>query len=69
MFVTLVLTVCLQSDPKTCHSEQYMFENHGSLSACMFEAVPYIAEWQGTHPTMKVMKWHCEYPGTSGQEL
>lgn len=69
MFVSLILTVCLVSDPKDCHVEQYMFESHGSLNACMFEAVPYIAEWAGNHPNMKVARWHCEYPGASGEAL
>lgn len=69
MFVSLVMTVCLLSDPKQCHDEHYTFENHGSLNVCMREAVPYMAEWAGSHPTMKVKRWHCEYPGAGGEEL
>ena len=69
MFVSLVLTVCLLSDPQNCRDEEYTFETHGSLNACMAEAIPYIAEWAGSHPKLKVTKWRCEYPGTNGESL
>jgi hypothetical protein len=30
----------------------------------MFEAQPFIAEWSGQHPDLRVTKWKCAWPGT-----
>ena len=63
MFVALILTVCSISDAKDCRTEELLFESHGSLRNCMFEAVPYIASWTETHPKWKVARWKCGMPG------
>jgi hypothetical protein len=66
MFVALVLTVCMLSDPGQCQDQELIFESHGSLAQCMFEAPPYIAEWATTHPQWKVTRWKCADPGALG---
>ncbi len=60
--VDLVLTVCLISNPQSCHQEHLYFENHGNLLHCAFMAQPEIAKWSGLHPKIKVVKWECKYP-------
>jgi hypothetical protein len=66
MFVALVLTVCLVSNQSECKDQELLFESHGSLMQCMFEAPPYIAEWTVTHPNWKVTRWRCAAPGQDG---
>jgi hypothetical protein len=69
MFVALVLTVCSVNDPQDCDSRNYLFESHGSLTACMFEAPPWIAVWQEEHPGLRVTRWKCEFPREESQPL
>lgn len=67
MFVALVLTVCSVTDPADCRNQEFTFESHGSLAQCMFEAQPWIANWQFAHPKLKVARWKCEFPEKLGQ--
>jgi hypothetical protein len=67
MFVALVLTVCSAGDPQDCRKQEFLFESHGSLAACMFEAPPWIAAWQEQHPELKVARWKCEFPDVAGK--
>ncbi len=67
MLVALVLTVCSIGEPQDCKNQEFVFESHGSLSQCMYEATPWIAEWSSAHPQVKVTRWKCEVPGASGQ--
>jgi hypothetical protein len=67
MFVALVLTVCSVNNPQDCRNQEYLFESHGSLAQCMFEAQPWIAAWSAQHPQLKVTRWKCGMPGTEGQ--
>lgn len=62
LMVDLVLTVCLASNPSQCRDEHLYFENHGSLTQCMFLAPGEIAKWSMNHPKHKVMRWKCAYP-------
>ena len=59
--VDLVLAVCLLANPADCHDEHLYFESHGSLRACMAEAIPTLAQWAGTHPEWKIVRFHCEW--------
>jgi hypothetical protein len=61
--IDLVLTVCLLSNPEQCRVEHLHFESRGSLAQCMFLAPPEIAKWSAEHPSLKVIRWKCEYPG------
>jgi hypothetical protein len=65
-FVDVVLAVCLFAQPSVCHEERLSFESHGSLQRCMFEAMPYIAQWSGAHPNWRVVRWRCEW-GDAGE--
>jgi hypothetical protein len=63
MLVALIMTVCSVTDPNSCKIQEFTFEAHGDLRSCMFEAQPFIAEWSGKHPDLKVAKWKCAWPG------
>ncbi|MGH6922253.1 MAG: hypothetical protein ACRED5_00655 [Propylenella sp.] len=59
--VDLVLAVCLLSDPTSCREEHLYFESHGSLTACLAEAIPTMAQWAGGHPQWHIKRFHCEW--------
>ena len=59
--VALIMAVCMFSQPSSCREEHLYFESHGSLRACMAEAIPTMAEWAGTHPQWHIEKFHCEW--------
>ena len=62
MIIDLVLTVCMVSDPSSCHEQRLAYESRGSLATCMMLSTPYIAMWAGDHPDLKVTSWKCEWP-------
>jgi hypothetical protein len=59
--VDLVIAVCLISDPTSCREEHLYFESHGSLRACMAEAIPAMAQWAGNNPQWHIERFHCEW--------
>jgi len=59
--VDLILAVCMTGDPDICREEHLYFESHGSLRACMAEAIPTMATWAGDHPQWRIMRFHCEW--------
>ena len=61
LIVDLVLAICMVDDAQKCREEHLYFESHGSLRQCMFQAIPYIAQWSGQHPQWKVKDFHCEW--------
>jgi hypothetical protein len=44
-----------------------LFEAHGSLSACMWEAQPYLAQWIGEHPDVRIASFRCDWPEREGR--
>ena len=62
--VDLILMVCSLSDPGSCQEKHLLFESSGSLSACMWQAQPYMAQWVGAHPGVRVASWRCAWPET-----
>ena len=68
-FIQLVMTVCLVSSPAECETRKEQFASHASPYQCMFEAVPFIAEWTGNHPRWTVVKWRCAPSGTDDEKI
>ncbi|MCA1408937.1 hypothetical protein I6F26_31580 [Ensifer sp. IC3342] len=60
--VDLVLTVCMLADPGSCRTEHLYFEARGSLFQCMVLAPAEIAKWSESHPSLKIVRWKCEFP-------
>jgi hypothetical protein len=68
-FVELILTVCTLTEPASCEERHLSFVDEGSLVQCMSQAPPAIAEWANSHPSRRVVKWRCSYPGNEGSAL
>jgi hypothetical protein len=60
--VDLIVLVCALQSPSACMEKHFLFEAHGSLSACMMQAQPYLAQWSGDHPGFRVASWRCAWP-------
>ncbi|MCI0598484.1 MAG: hypothetical protein L0Y50_08305 [Beijerinckiaceae bacterium] len=67
--VELILTVCTVLEPESCEERHLSFVSDGSLMQCMTQAPPAIAEWAFSHPSRRVAKWRCSYPGSEGTSL
>lgn len=59
--VDLILAVCMAGHPAVCREEHLYFESHGSLRACIAEAVPTMALWAGAHPQWRIARFRCEW--------
>ena len=59
----ILLSVCLLSNPSSCHEERLNFSfEHVSSMACMMRSQFAIAEWQQGHPDLQVKRWRCSSP-------
>jgi hypothetical protein len=68
-FVQLILTVCTLAEPSICDERKMLFESSGPLRACFIQAQPFIAQWVGEHPTLRVAAWRCTPPGAEGDKI
>jgi hypothetical protein len=59
--LSVLLYVCLLSDPNQCEERRLPISDVGSLGQCMFWAQTAIAEWSGNHPKYKIVRWKCGY--------
>jgi len=64
--VELILTVCTLAQPADCEERRLAFVDGGSLRQCMYSAPPKIAEWCLDHPSRRVVRWRCTFPGAEG---
>ncbi|MCB8838217.1 hypothetical protein [Aurantimonas sp. VKM B-3413] len=60
--VDLILTVCMITNPSSCHEERLTYQAGNGLSQCMMLSMPYVAAWAGDHPKWKVKTWKCAWP-------
>ena len=67
--IELILTVCTWTQPESCEEQHLSFVDEGSLMECMKQAPPAIAEWAYNHPSKRVAKWRCNYPGREGNPI
>jgi hypothetical protein len=66
--VDLVVIVCALTNPGACQERHLLFQSSGSLRACMVQAEPWLAQWAGEHPSLRIAKWHCAWPGSEPQK-
>jgi hypothetical protein len=64
----LVLLACSLSNPGTCHEYHLVFQTAESLRSCTMEAEPYLAQWIGEHPNLRVARWRCASPEEEGRK-
>jgi hypothetical protein len=67
--IELVITVCSLAQPAACEDQHLQFSSGISLRQCAMAAPPYMAQWIGEHPKWHVVRWHCEFPGQSGERI
>lgn len=67
--VELILTVCALAQPADCEEQHLAFVDSGSLRQCLYQAPPKIAEWSASHPSRRVVRWRCGYPGSEGTPI
>jgi hypothetical protein len=68
-FIDLVLTVCTLANPAVCEEQRLPYASAGSLQQCMFAAPPVIAQWSEEHPTRRVVRWRCAFPGSEDKDI
>ena len=64
--ILIIMTVCALNAPADCHEARLQFAEPVSLMACMMQAQPYLAQWVGEHPNVRVARWRCAYPERDG---
>jgi hypothetical protein len=65
----VILTVCSLAHPAQCDDRHLQFASEGTLRMCMANAQPYLAQWIGNHPDLRIVKWRCAYPDKAEQSL
>jgi hypothetical protein len=67
--VELVVLACTLASPGACREYHLMVQSAGSLRACMMQAQPYLAQWIGDHPNLRVARWRCAWPGREDEGI
>jgi hypothetical protein len=67
--IELILTVCTLTQPELCEERRLAFVDLNSLTQCLRQAPPAIAEWGMNHPGRRVSKWRCSYPDNGEPSL
>lgn len=67
--VELIVVVCSILSQNVCSEKHFVFESQGSLSNCMMEAQPHLAQWAGGHPNERIARWRCAWPDQEGRSL
>lgn len=65
----LVVLACSLASPSVCQERHITFESQASLERCMMQAQPYLAQWVGDHPNLRIMSYHCAYPKDEKQGI
>jgi hypothetical protein len=67
--IELIITVCSIAHPGQCDDKHLQFASQESLRSCMSNAPPFMAQWIGDHPDVRIVKWRCAYPDQAGHSL
>lgn len=65
--IDLVILVCALSDPGACSERHLILEARGSPAECAMQAPPYLAQWVGEHPGLRIARWACRWPQTEAR--
>ncbi len=66
--VDLIVLACALINPGACHEYHLLFQTAGSLRGCTMQAQPYLAQWIGEHPNVRVARWRCAWPDNEGDK-
>jgi hypothetical protein len=67
--VDLVVLACMLASPGTCREYHLLVQSAGSLQTCTMQAQPYLAQWIGEHPNLRVARWRCAWPSQEDERL
>lgn len=59
MFMSLVFTVCLETDPADCKTREMRIFEPITPMACMMGAPAELARWRSEHPNYRIARWAC----------
>ena len=68
-FVHIILTVCTLAMPESCEERKISIEWSGTLTRCVMDAPPYIAEWINMHSNLRAERWRCVYPENEDEKV
>lgn len=60
--VDLILLACALANPGSCREHHVLLQSSGSLRGCMMQAQPYLAQWIGEHPGLRIANFRCAWP-------
>ena len=66
--VDLIVLACSIASPSVCQTHHLLVQSGGSLRACMEQAEPYLAQWVGQHPNVRIARWRCAWPDSEGEK-
>lgn len=66
--VDLIFVVCSVASPASCQEHHLLVESHGSLRTCVMQAEPYLAQWIGEHPGLRIARFRCDWPEHEGEK-
>jgi hypothetical protein len=66
--VDLIVLACSIVNPGTCQTHHLLFQSNGSLRACIEHAQPYLAQWIGEHPNLRVARYRCAWPDSESEK-
>jgi hypothetical protein len=57
----IVITVCALLAPGTCEDRHIGLDPEArlTLSTCMMQSMPIVAQWAGEHPNWVIKRWRC----------
>jgi hypothetical protein len=67
--IDLVVLACTLVSPGACREYHLLFQSAGSLRACTMQAPPYLAQWIGERPGLRVARWHCAWPNQEDEKI
>ena len=66
--VDLIVLACSIVIPGACQTHHLLFQSSGSLRACMEQAQPYLAQWVGEHPNLRIARYRCAWPDSESEK-
>jgi hypothetical protein len=60
--IDLVVLVCSLANPTSCGERHLILDAQGSAAQCSMQAQPYLAQWIGEHPGLRIARWRCMWP-------
>jgi P2-related tail formation protein len=58
----LVVLACTLASQAACHEYHLLYQSVISPRTCTMQAQPYLAQWIGEHPNLRVARWYCAWP-------